>query len=233
MKKTLLSVLFLLSPLFVSAAELNTLSPEEQAEGFMLLFDGKTVSPDIWSATSIKDGKQVGYLVEDGILIGKSGFLYSKKEYGDFVFRFEFQMTAGCNSGVALRAAPLWKDPAYYGMEIQTLDNSAPNYSKLKPEQFHGSIYGIVASKRDAAKNDFFKPLGEWNTQEITADGTHIRVVLNGVVILDTDIAVWKDKPLPDGKEHPGLFREKGWIGFLGHTGTVNYRNIRIKELNK
>lgn len=63
------------------------------------------------------------------------------------------------------------------------------------------------------------------------ADGDHIRVTVNGVVILDGNIRDAVKNGTLDGKEHPGLFNKKGHIGFLGHGSPVKFRNIRIKEL--
>jgi hypothetical protein len=205
----------------------NVLSPEEKAEGFQLLFDGKKLSPDIWQ-NAID-----GYPIENGAIVcRKGGNLLTAKEYGDFVFRFEFLLPPGSNNGIGIRAESPKKDAAYNGMEIQVLDNSAEKYKGLKPYQFHGSIYGVVPVRRDAEKNDFQKPLGEWNFEEITASGSKIKIVLNGETIIDADIAEFKDKPTPDGKEHPGLHREKGFLGFLGHGYPVQFRNVRVKELN-
>ena len=75
--------------------------------------------------------------------------------------------------------------------------------------------------------------MGEWNYQEVVAKGNRITVTLNGTVILDGDIKEATKNGTPDGKQHPGLFNEKGHIGFLGHCSPVKFRNIRIKELKK
>jgi hypothetical protein len=117
-------------------------------------------------------------------------------------------------------------DAAYVGMELQILDNEAPIYSKLTPYQYHGSVYGIIPAERG-----FLKPTGEWNCQEVIADGDHIKVTLNGTVILDGNIREAVKNGTPDRKEHPGLFNEKGHIGFLGHGSEVKFKNIRIREL--
>ncbi|MDR2705956.1 MAG: DUF1080 domain-containing protein [Planctomycetaceae bacterium] len=207
---------------------LNTLSPKEKAEGFQLLFDGKQLSPNIWQSAIN------GYPIEDeAIVCRKGGNLLTVKEYSNFVLRFEFLLPPGGNNGVGIRAESPKEDAAYYGMEIQILDNSAKKYKEFKPYRFHGSIYGVVPAKRNIEKNDYQKPVGEWNVQEITASGSKIKVVLNGETILDTDIAMFKNKPTPDGKTHPGLHREKGFLGFLGHDDPVRFRNIRVKELKK
>ena len=72
---------------------------------------------------------------------GDRSNIYTAKEYGDFQFRFEFQLTPGANSGVGIRA-PREGDAAYVGMEIQVLDDTAPVYTDLQPYQYHGSVYG-------------------------------------------------------------------------------------------
>ena len=113
-------------------------------------------------------------------------------------------------------------------MELQILDNDAPIYKNLEPYQYHGSVYGVIPAKRGA-----LKPVVEWNYQEVIAKGNHIKVILNGEVIVDGDIAKASDngKATADHKQHPGLLNEKGHIGFLGHGSEVHFRNIRIKEL--
>jgi hypothetical protein len=110
-------------------------------------------------------------------------------------------------------------------MEIQILDHDDPQYKGwLKPAQHHGSIYDVVP-----AKTGFLKPLGEWNYEEITANGRQITVKLNGTMIVDANLDDVKDPVLL--KKHPGLARTDGHIGFLGHGSHVEFRNIRIKDL--
>lgn len=189
---------------------------------FVPLFDGKTL--DGWTLVG-KRGR--GYLVEEGLLVCPAdggGNLFTEKEHANFVVRFEFRMEPGGNSGVGIRA-PLKGDVAYTGMEIQILDEEHPRYKGwLKPTQYHGSIYGVIP-----ARPGFLKKAGEWNEEEITADGRRIRVVLNGVIIVDADLDIVKEPEIL--KRHPGLARKSGHIGFLGHKTRVEFRNIRIKEL--
>lgn len=148
----------------------------------------------------------------------------TEKEYANFVFRFEFKMEPGGNNGIGIRA-PLAGDIAYTGMEIQVLDHDHEKYKgKIKPAQFHGSVYDVIPAKSGA-----LKPAGEWNSEEIVANGSKIKVTLNGKVILDADLASVTDPAVL--KKHPGLKRTSGRIGFLGHHSLVEFRNIRIKEL--
>ncbi|MCZ2472750.1 DUF1080 domain-containing protein [Aquirufa ecclesiirivi] len=201
---------------------LQTLSEEEKAQGFELLFDGSSLFK--WT------GNTTDYVPENGNLViypkrGGKGNLFTKNEYANFHFKFDFQLTPGANNGLGIRA-PLTGDAAYVGMELQILDNTAPVYANLQAYQYHGSVYGIIP-----AKKGFLKPVGEWNQQEVIAEGNRIKVILNGEVILDGDIAEATKGGTPDHKEHPGLFNPKGHIGFLGHGNELKFRNIRVKEL--
>lgn len=189
--------------------------------GFTPLFDGKTL--DGWK---LAGGHGAGYVVENGNIVCPAdggGNLFTEKEYANFVLRFEFKLSPGGNNGIGIRA-PLEGDAAYAGMEIQVLDNDAAVYKDLHPEQYHGSVYDVFAAKRG-----FLKPAGEWNEEEITANGRRIIVKLNGKVITDANLDTVKDPAVL--KKHPGLQRTTGHIGLLGHGTRVEFRNIRIKEL--
>lgn len=185
-----------------------------EEEGFVSLFDGKTLKG--WT------GSTDGYVVEDGAIVCKPNGrnLYTEKEYSNFVLRFEYKTTPGANNGIGIRT-PKEGDPAFTGIEVQVLDDTADEYKNLQEYQYHGSVYGVIAAKRGHQK-----PVGEWNTQEISCDGKHFKVTLNGVVIVDG-----KAEKAIDGREHPGLSRDKGFIAFCGHGAHVEFRNIRVKEL--
>lgn len=191
---------------------------------FTALFDGSSLFN--WTGNTTDYFPLNGELVIDPKRGGK-GNLYTKKEYGDFHLKFDFQLTSGANNGLGIRA-PLEGDAAYVGMELQILDNTAPMYAKLQPYQYHGSVYGIIP-----AKQGFLKPVGEWNEEEVIAQGNKIKVILNGEVILDGDIALATKDGTADHKEHPGLLNKTGHIGFLGHGSPLKFRNLRIKELIK
>jgi hypothetical protein len=191
---------------------------------FTALFDGSSLFN--WT------GNTTDYFPLNGELVidpkrGGNGNLYTKKEYGDFHLKLDFQLTPGANNGIGIRA-PLEGDAAYLGMELQIMDNSAPVYAKLQPYQYHGSVYGIIP-----AKLGFLKPLGEWNEQEVIAQGNKIKVILNGEVIVDGDIALATKNGTIDHRDHPGLLNKMGHIGFLGHGSPLKFRNLRIKELIK
>lgn len=198
------------------------LSKQEEKEGFKILFDGGNMYQ--WT------GNTTDYITEDGCMViypsrSFGGNLYTKEEFDDFIFRFQFQLTPGANNGLGIRT-PMEGDAAYVGMELQILDNGAPIYKNLNDYQYHGSVYGIIPAKRGA-----LKPVGEWNYQEVIAKGDHIKITLNGHVIVDGNIRDAVKNGTPDGKEHPGLFNKKGHIGFLGHGSIVKFKEIRIKRL--
>jgi hypothetical protein len=191
-------------------------------KGFVSLFNGKDLTG--WT------GDTKGYAAEDGKIVldpeRGGGNLFTVGEYGDFILRFEFKLTPGANNGLAIRA-PLTGTPAYDGMELQILDNTAAKYKKLKPYQFHGSIYGVVP-----AKQGYLKPVGQWNSQKVVAKGRRIKVILNGATIVDADVDEASTPETMDGRDHPGLKRKKGHIGFAGHGDYLEFRNIRIKVLD-
>lgn len=190
--------------------------------GFTSLFDGKTLNG--WKLVG---GHGPGYLVQEGKIVcpaAGGGNLFTEKEYGNFALRFEFLLTAGANNGIGIRA-PLEGDAAYQGMEIQILDDGDAQYKgQIRPEQYHGSVYDAIP-----ARTGFRKPLGQWNEEEIVANGRRIKVTLNGVIILDADLDIVKEPEVL--AHHPGLARTAGHLGFLGHGSLVEFRNIRVKEL--
>ncbi|MBN2327982.1 MAG: DUF1080 domain-containing protein [Candidatus Omnitrophica bacterium] len=202
---------------------------EPDADGFVSLFNGKDMTGWVWN-NSWK-GSECGYSAQDGAIICDpakgGGNIYTDREFSDFVFRFEFKLTPEANNGLGIRA-PLSGDAAYAGMEIQILDHDHPSYNWIKPYQAHGSVYGTIPAKRG-----FLKPIGEWNEEEVKVDGRTIRVTLNGHVITEGHLDVARMPSTLDKHNHPGLTRTKGHIGFLGHGHHVEFRNMRIKELNK
>ena len=222
----------------VSIAVLGAVpAPQDKEDGFTPLFNGKDFTGWVYgqraNGTENKTGK--GYQIADGVLYSTKedgGNLYTEKEYANFAFRFEFRLTPNANNGIGIRA-PLVGDAAYVGMEIQVLDDGGSMYTKLEPGQYHGSIYKVVPAKRG-----FQKPVGEWNTEEIVANGRRITITLNGTVIVDANLDDVKDEAVlkehrdltkPEGSR--GIANTKGHIGFLGHGAHVEFRNIRIKEL--
>ena len=122
--------------------------------------------------------------------------------------------------------APEKGDPAYAGMEIQLIDDEGwegVHKSKLAPYQHTGSIYDVQAAKE--AKN---KKIGEWNAVVIVCKGRQVTVTQNGAELVSANLDDYKEKA---DKNHPGLKREKGHIGFQSYNVRVDFRNVYIKEL--
>ncbi len=192
--------------------------------GFSPIFDGTSLNG--WKLVG-RNGP--GYGITNGMIYcarGGGGNLFTEKEYSNFILRFEFRLEYGSNNGIGIRA-PYEGDAAYNGMEIQILDEAAAlaeKYGKLNPSQFHGSVYGVAAAKLGA-----LKPAGQWNCEEITANGRHIQVIVNGITIVDTDLNSVTDAEVI--RKHPGMFRDRGHIGFLGHNDYIEFRHLRVKEL--
>lgn len=219
MRKPLCWTVFVFCAL-AAFAERDVLAQNATEEGFTSLFNGKDLTG--WT------GDTAGYKAENSELVCMpGGNLYTEADYSDFNFRFDFKLTPGANNGVGIRVQP-GAHAAYDAIEIQILDDTADKYKDIKPYQFHGSIYGIVP-----AKQGFLKPVGEWNTEEIIAEGNHFKIILNGETIVDADTKEATKDGMPDGKEHPGLFNTTGRIGFIGHHDVLYFRNIRVKSLAK
>lgn len=210
--------------------------PQNPEQEFTRLFNGKDLTGWVYGRRGDAENRSgKGYQIENGVLFSTKddgGNLYTEKEYADFVFRFDFRLTENANNGIGIRA-PLSGDAAYMGMEIQVLDDGGSQYTSLRPAQYHGSIYDMIPAKRG-----FQKPVGEWNSEEITARGRHLTVKLNGTTIVDASLddvkdeetlAKHRDLTRPEGSR--GIANTKGHIGFLGHGARVEFRNIRIREL--
>ena len=218
MKVCLLSFL-LFSFLLVSCGAQKNLKEVK----FVPLFNGKNL--DGWV------GNKDSYKAIDGMIVvdpnggGSGGNLFTVDQFSDFILKFEFQLTPGSNNGLGIHA-PLEGDTAYMGKELQILDNTADKYDELQPYQYHGSVYGIIPAKRG-----YLNPVGEWNKQEVIVKGSKIKIILNGTAIVDGDFVEASKNGTMDNKEHPGLERTSGHIGFLGHGDIVRFKNIRLKNL--
>lgn len=205
---------------FAAAADESEPQPNTPPKGFTALFNGKDTTG--WKA---HNGKTEAWKVEKGVLYvqGHGGWLMTEKEYGDFELRLQYKLPKAGNSGVALRS-PREGDPAYTGMEIQILDDPAPAYKGIQPWQHTGSIYGVVASSKQPSK-----PIGEWNAYRIVCKGRQVTVELNGEKIVDANLDDHKEK---HAKTHPGILREKGYVGLQDHGGgRLEFRNVYVKEL--
>ncbi len=151
------------------------------------------------------------------------GYLALDKEYGDFELELEYRLPPAGNSGVGIRF-PRGGWPSTQGMEIQLLDDDAPQYAKLGEVHRNGSIYSFLAPKVKAGK-----PAGEWNKIEIRCQGPHIKIKLNGKDIQDVNV----EEQTKKGKGGSALNARPrtGLVGLQSHGDPVDFRKIRIREL--
>lgn len=205
------------------------------ADDFTPLFADNGV-PKGWIVTSWNDlskppEQEVEWTVKDGVLTSgapRGTWLVSEKEYGDFVLEFEFKLGETGNSGCALRT-PLAGDPAFEAMELQMAD--LRYNTQAADSELTGGIYRAIAPRKQV-----YQPT-EWNKYQITLQGTKLKVVLNGELIHDLDLAE-QDQEVKrhDGSVAPKVKDRprKGHIGFQelsrGETH-VQIRGARIREL--
>ncbi|EMI47399.1 protein containing DUF1080 [Rhodopirellula sp. SWK7] len=203
----------------IEPEEANEILRSHDNDGFTVLSNGQDLSN--WA------GAADNYEVVDGAIRckkGKGGVLHTPEEYADFVARIEFKLPPAGNNGLAIRY-PGSGDPAYAGMcELQVLDTEHPRYQSIDPRQAHGSAYGMIAAQRG-----YLRPTGEWNFQEVTVQGSKIKVELNGTVILDGDLEGVTE--FMANSPHPGKGLKQGFFGFAGHGDAVEFRNVQIKTL--
>ena len=189
------------------------------AEEWKSLFNGKDLTG--WKAI---DGSIESWKVESGLLYcsgGGGGWLSTTEPYANFELELQFRVPPGGNSGVFLRA-PHEGNPAFAGMEIQVLDDAAPEYAQLQPFQYCGSLYGIAAPKVRVSKK-----ADEWQKLHIVCNGRQVQVTLNDTQIVDTNLDAHPDQ---EGL-HPGIKRSSGYIGLQNHGTRLDFRNIRVRTL--
>jgi|TARA_B110000495_G_scaffold197018_1_gene206677 hypothetical protein len=204
----------------IGTNEGNEILASKEGNDFKSAFNGKNFEG--WA------GPTNNYSVDQGsiqCMKGKGGTIYVNDELSDFSARMEFKLPPGGNNGLAIRY-PGSGDTAYVGMcELQVLDDSAKKYAKLHPSQYHGSAYGMAPAARG-----YQRPVGEWNFQEVTVNGSRIKVELNGTLILNADLAN-VEKPMYDLGKFKGRLRKSGYFGFAGHGDAVSFRNISIRNI--
>lgn len=191
-------------------AQLNTarLSPEEEADGFALLFNGKDLNG--WKII----GPAEGWEVQAGLLVCNGegrGWIRPEDTYSDFVLRLAYRISAGGNSGIFVRTSEEGR-PAYQGMEIQLYD--VPHDPLT--DKSNGAIYDAVTPTSDPAR-----PAGHWNAVEVSCQGPMVRVIINGCEVVACNV-----------DDHPALKGRltSGYIGLQNHRSPISFRNVRLKK---
>jgi len=224
-----------------ASAPHNTLTPQEAADGWILLFDG--VSNDGWRGYGMDRFPEAGWAIEGGNLVvyasdgseeGLGGDIISEAEFDDFELVFDVQISPVGNSGVFYRVAEM-EGKAMWEMapEFQVLDDTAYLEMGTMDMETHltGDNYDLHASRVAASR-----PLGEWNTARIVADGNRIEHWLNGELTVSYELHSddWEAR-VADSKFDPGIYARapRGHIGIQDHGHEIRYRNIKIRPLNQ
>jgi hypothetical protein len=222
-----------------SATHINVLTEKEKAEGWKLLFDGK--SKNGWhiylnetdgSAWKSLDG--VLYLDAsefDGWQTKNGGDLVTDSVYENFHFYLEWKISEGGNSGILFNVQ---EDPKYSytwftGPEMQILDNYNHPDGKVNMRRA-GDLVGLMRCSKEPAHGP-----GRWNTTDIRVENGNLDMFINGKHILSTRIGDGYWHKLVKQSEFRyssdfGMFT-KGRIALQDHGYPVWFRNIRIREL--
>lgn len=218
----------------------NTISPREGAEGWKLLWDGKTTNG--WRGAKLDGFPEKGWKVENGILkiVASSdnggirgGDIVTRRTYRNFALKVDFKVTKSANSGIKYFVnLPVDKKGDVVGCEYQILDDK--NYIASNPglhnTQTMGSLYDLIPAPEDKPYRSGF-----FNTAEIIVNGDHVEHWLNGVKIIEYErnnqqwnalVGFSKFKNRPDF----GNITD-GHILLQDHSDEVLFQNIKIKEL--
>ena len=223
--------------------QMNALSDQEKANGWKLLYDGK--SSQGWLGANLNTFPGHGWIYADGSMHvlpseGKEesggGDIVTDSLFGSFDLSFEFKLTPGANSGVKYFVTLQEKTKgSAIGLEYQVLDDQLHPDAKLgrNGDRTLASLYDLIPSKKQAR---FVHPIGAWNTGRIIVyPNNHVEHYLNGVKVLEYErgskdfkdlVAISKYKIWPNFGEAP-----KGHILLQDHGNEVFFRNIKVKVL--
>jgi hypothetical protein len=217
---------------------LNTLSDEEKKAGFKLLFDGKTT--DGWRGYKMKD-MPPGWKVIDGILTRTTGGsggkgagggddIVTQDQYDNFELRLEWRVGRGVNSGILYRAIEDAATSWHVAPEMQVLDNAG--WGEKETRHHAGALYDLYAPAKDVTR----KP-GSWNEVKLIANGNHIEHWLNGEKVVECELNSddWNARVAKSKfKDKPKFAKAtKGHIVLQDHSGNIEYRNVRLREIKE
>jgi hypothetical protein len=224
----LLGIGFLTLPTGVVRGQVNMLTAEEQAAGWRLLFDGKTIQG--WRGYRM-DSVPSGWRVEDGALTRVAGGadLITREQFGDFELSLEWKVAPGGNSGIMYRVTEEYDYAYQSGPEFQVLDDAghADGKSRLTAA---GAAYGLYPAPAGVVK-----AAGEWNAARIVVRGAHVEHWLNGVKVVEYELGSpdWEAR-VQQSKfaQWPHYGRAAlGYIALQDHGDWVAYRNIKLRVL--
>lgn len=213
----------------------NTLSGAEKADGWKLLWDGKT--SEGWRSAWKNEFPQKGWVMEDGVLTvlprkagGGGGDIITRDTFSKFILKVDFRLTDAANSGIKYLFDT--KVNQATTLEYQVLDGKHPDANRGRDgNRKVASFYDVMP-----AVNAHPKPVGEWNTAMIVCNGNHVEHWLNGEKVLTFErgskefrdaVAKSKFHKIPNWGE-----QKSGHILLQDHSDRVSYRNIKIKVLD-
>jgi hypothetical protein len=246
MKTKIVSLLLAVAALFIAAAAqnetlVNQLTGVEKADGWRLLFDGKTF--DGWRGFH-SDKVPAGWAIENGCIkkvpaqsepSQASGDLITADQFDNFEFSIEWKLSKGANSGIKYLVSESLPPTGRSGVsfEYQVLDDENHPDAKagIAGNRTAGSLYDLIAASKDKKLN----PVGEFNLTRIVVKGNHIEHWLNDVKVLEFERGGEKLKQhIAESKfKNTNGFGEtaKGHILLQNHGDAVWYRNIKIRTL--
>jgi hypothetical protein len=243
-----MAVAFLLPALATEAAAAapspapNTLTDQERAQGFRLLWDGKTSSG--WRGAKSAEFPKQGWVIEDGVLTvletdGREsragGDIITTAKFAAFELKLEFRITPGANSGIKYYVDPVLNkgEGSAIGLEYQVLDDERHPDAKMGRDgnRTLASLYDLIP----AASTKKPRPIGEWNEARIVSRGRKVEHWLNGEKVVEYErgsaefrklVAESKYKIWPAFGELP-----EGHILLQEHGDRVSFRSIKLREL--
>ncbi|MBN8578599.1 MAG: DUF1080 domain-containing protein [Cytophagales bacterium] len=215
----------------------NTLSATEIAEGWKLLFDGKSLNGwtlfknranNTWEvAENTLHCKALNETTGDG---NERADLRTTEAFANFELVFDWKVAAEANSGVMYRVTEEFEQPYYSGPEYQLIDDVGYP-GQLTELQKTGSNYDMHA----APATKPVKPAGSWNTSKIIVNGNHVEHWLNGDKVVDYELQSedWIAKrEASKWKDAAGYGQASaGYIDLQDHGNEVWFKNIKIKTL--
>lgn len=225
----LLTGMLLVLPNTSDAAQPNTLTAEEKAAGWKLLFDGHSLAG--WRAYGSQAKPADGWKVEDGLLKKlkgvRGGDIVTEQKFGDFEFSWEWRIDVGGNNGVKYLVTEERKGAP--GHEYQLIDDERHPDGKLGPKRQTASFYEVLSPSADKP----LKPPGDWNQSRIVIRGNHVEHWLNGAKVLEYTLGSPEVKAgiaTSKFKNAPG-FGEKieGHLMLTDHQDECWFRNLKIR----
>ena len=222
----------------------NVLTDVEKAEGWALLWDGKTNAG--WRSARGPEFPKEGWAMEAGVLVvgetggaesAAAGDIITKKKFSDFELSVDFKITPGANSGIKIFVDPEMNkgEGSAIGPEFQILDDDIHPDAKLGRDgnRTIGSLYDLISAPKDKR----VYPVGAWNHARILSDGMHVTFWLNGVktVEFDRKSDEWRKAVAASKYSKWSAFGElaEGHILLQDHGNRVSYRNVKIRDFSK